>query len=168
MLKCSKVSHWVIKLRIFFKFDWLDYKKEQYTIFHCWLLPIMDCICAVSHDDVRGWELSNTGKAMINRFLDYHPIFFFKLWREDGFYFLIYISQKWSKQSCISNVWSLFPGPALAGYMYVSLTTHPNQSLTTFNCCLMHIAINTILFSVTDGHVQHHRGTLQKVNNMAV
>jgi hypothetical protein len=31
----------------------------------------------------------------------------------------------------------------------------PYQSLTTFDRCLMHITVNTILFSVTVGHVQH-------------
>jgi hypothetical protein len=37
----------------------------------------------------------------------------------------------------------------------MSLTTHPYKFLTTFDRCLMHITVNTILFSVTVGHVQH-------------
>jgi hypothetical protein len=39
--------------------------------------------------------------------------------------------------------------------MYVTVKTHPYQSLTTFDRCLMRITANTFLFSVTGGHVQH-------------
>jgi hypothetical protein len=53
--------------------------------------------------------------------------------------------------------------------MYVTLKTHPYQSLTTFDRCLMRITANTILFSVTGGHVQHPAlGHVEIVNNMAV
>jgi hypothetical protein len=55
--------------------------------------------------------------------------------------------------------------------MYVTIKTHPYQSLRTFDRCLMRngITANTILFSVTGGHVQHPApGHVEVVNNMAV
>ena len=62
--------------------------------------------------------------------------------------------QKWCKQSCNVEL-SVFPGPALEGYMYVSLATHPYQFFTTLDRCLiMHITVN-MHHSVTVGHVQH-------------
>ena len=61
--------------------------------------------------------------------------------------------QKWCKKSCNVEL-SVFPGPALEGYMYVSLATHPYQFFTTLDRCLMHITVN-MHHSVTVGHVQH-------------
>ena len=39
--------------------------------------------------------------------------------------------------------------------MFVSMTTQPFWSLTAIDRSLMHITVNTFLFSVTVGPVQH-------------